>query len=188
MPLGAPSVKSAPHTSLQMLGYSFVKSLDFSSLFLFLLRLLSTIQIFQGWNIPALWFQIPMVDFLNLVLQTPDPWNPRLAHSNIYLMSPGMFSKTSHSFLEPSLPPKLPCILNSRKCFCYLPVGVSLHAILSHLSVSSVQFISVAQSCATLCNPMNPSTPGIPVHHQLPEFTQTHVLRVGDAIQPSHPL
>ena len=50
------------------------------------------------------------------------------------------------------------------------------------------QFSSVAQSCPTLCDPMNPSTPGLPVHHQLPEFTQTHVHRVGDAIQPSHPL
>ena len=47
---------------------------------------------------------------------------------------------------------------------------------------------SVAQSCPTLCDPMNRSTPGLPVHHQLPEFTQTHVNRVGDAIQPSHPL
>ena len=50
------------------------------------------------------------------------------------------------------------------------------------------QFRSVAQSCPTLCDPMNCSTPGLPVHHQLPEFTQTHVHRVGDAIQPSHPL
>ena len=49
-------------------------------------------------------------------------------------------------------------------------------------------FSSVAQSCPTLCGPMNRSTPGLPVHHQLPEFTQTHVHRVGDAIQPSHPL
>ena len=52
----------------------------------------------------------------------------------------------------------------------------------------SVQFSSVAQSCPTLYNPMNRSTPGLPVHHQLPEFAQTHVHRVGDAIQPSHPL
>ena len=51
-----------------------------------------------------------------------------------------------------------------------------------------VQFSSVAQSCLTLCDPMNHSTPGLPVHHQLPEFTQTHVHRVSDAIQPSHPL
>ena len=47
---------------------------------------------------------------------------------------------------------------------------------------------SVAQSCLTLCNPMDCSTPGFPVNHQLPEPTQTHVHRVGDAIQPSHPL
>ena len=52
----------------------------------------------------------------------------------------------------------------------------------------SVQFSSVAQLCPTLCDPMNRSTPGLPVHHQHPEFTQTHVPRVGDAIQPSHPL
>ena len=51
-----------------------------------------------------------------------------------------------------------------------------------------VQFSSVAQSCPTLCDPMNHSMPGLPVHHQLPEFTQTHVHRVGNAIQPSHPL
>ena len=55
-------------------------------------------------------------------------------------------------------------------------------------TTSSVQFSSVAQSCLTLCDPMNRSTPGLPVHHQLPKFTQTHVHRVSDAIQPSHPL
>ena len=51
-----------------------------------------------------------------------------------------------------------------------------------------VQFSSVAQSCLTLCDPMNRCTPGLLVHHQLPEFTQTHVHRVSDAIQPSHSL
>ena len=51
-----------------------------------------------------------------------------------------------------------------------------------------VQFGSAAQSCPTFCNPMNRSAPGLPVHHQLPEFTQTHVHRVSDAMQPSHPL
>ena len=50
------------------------------------------------------------------------------------------------------------------------------------------QFSSVTQSCPTLCNPMDCSTPDIPVHNQLPELAQTHVHRVGDAIQPSHPL
>ena len=53
---------------------------------------------------------------------------------------------------------------------------------------NSLQFSSVAQSCPTLCDPMNLSTPGLPVYHQLLEFTQTHVHWVGDAIQPSHPL
>ena len=51
-----------------------------------------------------------------------------------------------------------------------------------------LQFSSVAQSCPTLCDSMNRSTSGLPVHHQLPEFTQTHVHRVGGAIPPSHPL
>ena len=55
------------------------------------------------------------------------------------------------------------------------------------LCVFSVQFSSVSQSCPTLCDPMNRSTPGLPVHHHLPEFTQTHVHGVSDAIQPSHP-
>ena len=52
----------------------------------------------------------------------------------------------------------------------------------------NIQFSSVAQQCLTFCDPMNRSTPGLPVHHQLPEFTQTQVHRVGDAIQPSLPL
>ena len=90
-------------------------------------------------------------------------------------------------------------------CFlmeCSLP-GCSVHGILQARILewvaisfstngvsqfSSVQFSSFAQSCPTLCDPMNHSTPGLPVHHQLPEFTQTYVHRVGDAIQPSHPL
>ena len=53
---------------------------------------------------------------------------------------------------------------------------------------STVPFSSVAQSCSTLCDPKNRSTSGLPVHHQLPEFTQTHVHQVSDTIQPSHPL
>ena len=56
------------------------------------------------------------------------------------------------------------------------------------LEVQCFQFSSAAQSCPTSCDPMNCSTPGLPVHHQLPEFTQTHVHQFSDAIQPSHPL
>ena len=67
--------------------------------------------------------------------------------------------------------------------FCHFELSIE-----TLIPLSSVQFISVTQSCLTLCDPMNRSTPGLPVHHQLPGFTQTHVHRVGDAIQPSHPL
>ena len=57
------------------------------------------------------------------------------------------------------------------------------------IPMSLVQSVSsVTQSCPTLCDPMNRSTPGLPVHHHLPEFTQTHIHRISDAIQPSHPL
>ena len=58
----------------------------------------------------------------------------------------------------------------------------------AYRGISSVQISSVAKSCPTLCNPMDCSMPGFPVHHQLPEFTQTHVHWVSDAIQPSHSL
>ena len=58
-----------------------------------------------------------------------------------------------------------------------------------HIQIlSPYQSSSVTQLCLTLCDPMNHSTPGLPVHHQLPEFTQTHVHQVCDALQPSHPL
>ena len=63
-----------------------------------------------------------------------------------------------------------------------------LHKEVNNSCLRHGQFSSVAQSCPTLCDPMACNTPGLPVHHQLPELTQTHVHRVGDAIQPSHPL
>ena len=69
-----------------------------------------------------------------------------------------------------------------------LKLNIQKTKIMASGPISSVQFSSVAQSCSTLCDPMNHSTPGLPVHHQLPEFTQIHVHRVSDAIQPSHPL
>ena len=64
---------------------------------------------------------------------------------------------------------------------------IGMEALENEGQFSSVQFSSVAQSCPTLCDPMNRRTPGLPVHHHLPEFTQTHVHRVHDATQPSHP-
>ena len=69
-----------------------------------------------------------------------------------------------------------------------LKVNFQKTKIMASSPISSVQFSSVAQSCLTLCDPMNHSMPGLPVHHQLRKFTQTHIHRVGDAIQPSHPL
>ena len=67
-------------------------------------------------------------------------------------------------------------------------VGTDKQFILLTDDIISSQFSSVSQSCPTLCNPMNSSTPGLPIHHQLLEFTQTHVHRVSNAIKPSHPL
>ena len=70
----------------------------------------------------------------------------------------------------------------------HMPGSVQVTWDSSHEEGRSVQLSSVTQSCPTLCNPMNRSTPDLPVHHQLREFTQTHVHRVSDPIQPSHPL
>ena len=64
--------------------------------------------------------------------------------------------------------------------------GINVQVYFQKSDNSSVQFSSVAQSCPTLCDPINFSTPGLPVHHQLLEFTQTQVHQVSDAIQPSH--
>ena len=64
----------------------------------------------------------------------------------------------------------------------------STSKLFTYLFTLSVQFSSVAQLCLTLCEPMNHSMPGLPVHHQFPEFTQTNVHQASDAIQPSHPL
>ena len=69
-----------------------------------------------------------------------------------------------------------------------LKLNIQQTKIMAFRPIQSVQFSSVAQSCPTLCDLMNRSMPGLPVHHQLPEFIQTHVHRIGDAIQPSHPL
>ena len=72
--------------------------------------------------------------------------------------------------------------------FPELEAGVLPSPKFYHLIIRSDQIRSVAQSCPTLCDPMNRSMPGLSVHHQLPEFTETHVHRVSDAIQPSHPV
>ena len=75
-------------------------------------------------------------------------------------------------------------------CVCiYIYIYIYIYNWITFLCTwNIVQFTSVAQSCPTLCDPMNHSTPGLPVYHQLPESIQTHVHWVGDAIQASHPL
>ena len=92
-----------------------------------------------------------------------------------------LFKKLSRLFIA---------FLPRSKCLLISWLQSPSAAILEPKKIKSVIFkiSSVAQSCLTLCDPMNRSTPGLPVHYHLPDFTQTHVHRVGDAIQPSHPL
>ena len=88
-------------------------------------------------------------------------------------------------------PLQYPCWENSMDggAWCTIVHGIAKNQTREWLKLCFYQSVSsVAQLCLTLCNPMNRSMPGLPVHHQLPEFTQTHVHWVGDAIQPSHPL
>ena len=79
-------------------------------------------------------------------------------------------------------------IWNDAKCFTSFVIRKLQIKTKMRYCYTPIQFSSVAQSCPALCDPMGHSTPGLPVHHQLPEFTQTHVHRVGDVIQPPHPL
>ena len=106
------------------------------------------------------------------------------------LPNPGIKPR-SPALQADSLPPEPPGIsilkLNKKTFFPYaLPYFYLTFSF--QTMFSSVQFSSVTQSCPTLCDPMNCSMPDLPVHHHLPEFTQTHVHQVGDAIHPSYPL
>ena len=119
----------------------------------------------QIWKYAVLWKEI-------YILWSDIDSNPDFTRTWLWLV-------TLHIYTSVSFPIKWgqhwsPCLLN----------GWSVRWEI----ICSVQFSSVAQSCPTLCDSMNHSTPGLPVHHQLPEFTQTHVHRVSDAIQTSHPL
>ena len=109
---------------------------------------------------------------------------PQFAQTRIYLIDDAI--QPSHSLLSPLLVP-----FNLSEHQDLFQEVNSLHPVakVSRFSGSaSVQFSSVTQSCLTLCDPMNRSMPGLPVHHQPPEFTQTHAHRVGNAFRPSHPL
>ena len=106
-----------------------------------------------------------------------------ISHMVIY-----MFQCYSLKSFHPRLLPESPKVYSLYLChFCCLAYRVIITIFVNSIYIHSVQFSSVAEVCLTLCNPMNCSTPGLPVHHHLPEFTQAHVHRVRDAIQPSHP-
>ena len=99
--------------------------------------------------------------------------------------------KEWRGWAKPKTNPFVDVTLNENKVQCCKEqycIGTCNVRSMDQGKFSSVQFSSVTQSCPTLWDPMNRSMPGLPVHHQLPEFTQTHVHWVGDAIQPSHPL
>jgi len=117
-----------------------------------------------------------ITDIITYRYKTRPPWGPRGEDREPYL-SPCTTQTDGQS---------------PQKDYIYISVDLNQVALLitthNMKKPLSVQFSSVAQWCPSLCDPMNRSTPGLPVHHQLPEFTQTHVHRVGDAIQPSHPL
>ena len=102
-----------------------------------------------------------------LIYTTHCQWFFQIPHYKEHLHESSTFFQENSSFTAPSFS----YTLLFAKSLCH-----------------TVQFSSVAQSCPTLCDRMNHSMPGLPVHHQLPESTQTHVHCVGDAIQPSHPL
>ena len=148
-----------------------VKTYNFSlSFYVFLLSFLDTSPLY-----------IPLSSCSSYITE---PWHPScnlVFHHCFWTVSSPLFSTSAHR-----LDPKFHLITR----FFFLNFGPP--APLSSLTVMtkwlSVQFSSVAQLCLTLCNPMNCGTPGLPVHHQLPEFTQIHVHQVDDAIQPSHPL
>ena len=102
--------------------------------------------------------------------------------------TPGVHSN-SHPLSQKCHPTISPSAAHGTTDWFQIGKGVHQGCILSPCLFNFyAEFSSVAQSCLTLCDSLDCSTPGLPVHHQLPEFTETHVHRVSDAIQPSHPL
>ena len=125
---------------------------------------------FNPWPIP--------ITSPHLVLAMFHLWKPAVLHPKVRMLTFSLF------WIYGKNP-----ILREQSIFCQYPFGKYPFLMCCGYWISlRAQFSSVAQSCPTLCVAMNQSTPGLPVHHQLPGSTQTHVHWVGDAIQPSHPL
>ena len=121
-------------------------------------------------HIAIIWWNMPHISFFKSCIIVQSPSRVWLFVTPMDYSTPGL--PVSHHLLESA------------------QVHVHLYSwtVWKAKIICSVQFSSVAQSCPTLRDPMNCSTLGLPVHHHLPEFTQTHIHQVGDAIQPSHPL
>ena len=125
---------------------------------------------------------------------TPQAIKPHLPFLTLYLCKAEnfiFFNPNNKNWIQKQTwEPSCVLLILSQTCNCKMMSRFHFVCVWNnYLSIfHSVQFSSVAQSCPTLCNPMNCSTPGLPIHHELPEFTQTHFHRVGDAIQPSDPL
>ena len=140
--------------------------------------------------------------FLKMILSNrevkqvaPGHMSSRSQNSNPGSLSPEFLPLTSHvifskflsEFVSLSIKMEMEMIMPAIHC-CKLEMRWCTIKCLAGSLIHIVQFSSVVQLCPILCNPMDCSTPGLPVYRQLPEFTQTHVHWVSDAIQPSHPL
>ena len=140
-----------------------------------------SVHVFPIPNLPPTSLPIPSL----WVISVYQPWAPCIMPQTWAGNSFHMWYFTCFNAILPNHPT---FALSHRVQKTVLYICVSFAVSHTGLSFSSVQFSSVAQSCPTLCDPMNRNTPGLPVHHQLLEFTQTHIHWVSDAFQPSHPL
>ena len=164
------TLSTCRHTSSNSETFSWSISMMFSFPLFFFLPLLFGLFVFSGhWavslNLPS-FFHIFCFFLCSKLISSTFSWAFCFYYHVFYFLN-GLFLIAS--------------------CSCFMETISSLISLIM-LMILSDQIRSVAQSCPTLCDPMNCSTPGLPVHHQLSEFTQTHVHRVGDAIQPPHPL
>ena len=137
-----------------------------------------------------------MVLSVKLILSVGHCQLPITRHCTPHLQGSCLLCKTSWTTTAPCVHQQFPSQMHCTCCqlslLLYDPFSTQIRKLLKFAfgltPFPKAQFSSGAQSCPTLCDPMDCSTPGLPVHHQLPGFTQTHAHWVGDAIQPSHPL
>ena len=133
----------------------------------------------MGFSRQEYWSGLPFPSAGDLPDPGIEPGSPALQADSLPTEPPGKPWRVSRSVVCDFVTTWTPCINGPNSSSpCCSRVNYPWHTETN----GAHQFSSVAQSCPTLCNPMNRSTPGLPVHHQLPEFTQTHVHRVSDAI------